>query len=279
MKEKFEVPHAERVVGVPTEHQDKQEIVEKNFAKFFELEREKKEGIELEKTERDIELINFAAQAVEKYLAHYGSTKNIEILLEKFHLLKEGGTEEFTKGRIKGGSSSSLYSSILLDRPQSDIQFAVMAFHELFHAKSYKAFQATTEGEPEVYRSGFSVVSRDGKTTYFDEFEEALVGYMERKFYKEVVIKSDVLKKEVEEFAKDNKVPIFSRVEEVKSAEQLINQLFELNKDKFKTKNEIFDLFLEAQATGKLLKVGRLIESSLGKGSFRALGEKTAKNE
>ena len=47
-------------------------------------------------------------------------------------------------------------------------------------------------------------------------------------------------------------------------------------KDKFKTKDEIFDLFLEAEATGKLLKVGRLVESSLGKGSFRELGEKSA---
>ncbi|OGY67676.1 MAG: hypothetical protein A3B16_02350 [Candidatus Zambryskibacteria bacterium RIFCSPLOWO2_01_FULL_45_43] len=276
MKEKFEIPHAERVVGVPAKHQDKQEIAEKYFASFFELEREKKEGIELEKTERDVELISFSDQAVEKYLKQYNSNKDIRIPLENIHLLRDGGTEEFSEGRVRGGSASALYGSIVVDRPQSDIQFTLMAFHELFHAKSYKAFQITTEGEPKVYRSGFSVVSRDGKTTYFDEIDEAITGYMERRFYREFILNSKLLKKEVKTLEKNGEKPMFGRIAEVKSAEQFINQLFELNKDKFKTKDEIFDLFLEAEATGKLLKVGRLVESSLGKGSFRELGEKSA---
>lgn len=278
MAPKFEIPHAERVVGVPTKYQEYQEVVEQKFAKFFESGREKVE-MELEKTERDIDLINFAAEAVEKYLKQYGSKKDIKIPIENIHLLKDGGVEEFTKGRIRGGAASMLYGSIVLDRSQSDIQFAVMAFHELFHAKSYKAFQMTTERKFEAYRGGFSVVSRDGRETYFNAVEEAIVGYMERRFYREIIVESELLKKEAEALKKEGKQPEFGRVREMKAAGKLLNKLFELNKDKFNNVEEISDLFIEAQATGKLLKVARLIESSLGKGSFRKLGEETARRE
>lgn len=58
---------------------------------------------------------------------------------------------------------------------------------------------------------------------------------------------------------------------------KLIDELFEKNEGTFKDREGVFDVFARAVMTGRLLPVARLIEKTFGKGSFRELGEKTAK--
>ncbi len=54
---------------------------------------------------------------------------------------------------------------------------------------------------------------------------------------------------------------------------ELIDELYEQNKDKFGDREEVFDVFARAVMTGRLLPVARLIEKTFGKGSFREIGE------
>lgn len=54
---------------------------------------------------------------------------------------------------------------------------------------------------------------------------------------------------------------------------RIIEGIFKHHPDKFKDKIEIFDLFAKAMMTGNLLPIGKLVEDTYGKGSFRRIGE------
>lgn len=64
-------------------------------------------------------------------------------------------------------------------------------------------------------------------------------------------------------------------IRERRNLNKLTDDLFEKNKSEFSSKEEVFNLFVMAAMTGKLLPIARLIEKTYGKGSFRELGEKT----
>ncbi|MEK7138378.1 MAG: hypothetical protein AAB787_02600 [Patescibacteria group bacterium] len=278
-KEKFEVPQADDLVGVPS---DRGEIREKIISEFENLfggiGGQKIEGFEIEKSERDIELIDLANKAISEYLAKYKKDKSVNVPLSNVHLVEEGGTEKFTLGRFGGGAHSTLYGDMIVDRMQSDLDFSLRLFHELFHARSYNAVQLTTAKEPghrqlKEYRSGFKVTSRDGTKTYFSNVEEAIIGYMTKKFYNDFLVKEKSFSSEIEVLKRAGKEPNFSRSPEQEQGKKLVEKIYELNQTEFESNEEIIELFVEAQITGNLLKVGRLIEKTFGKGSFRKLGE------
>lgn len=52
----------------------------------------------------------------------------------------------------------------------------------------------------------------------------------------------------------------------------LVNFIYEFNKNEFKSKEEVFDVFARAMISGTLLPLGRLIERTFKKKTFRNLG-------
>ncbi len=284
-KENFEIPQADDLVGIPSGEENLKPKIVENLEEIFRKFRGGRiEDLEINKSERDIELIDIANKAVSEYLTKYGRGKNLIIPIENIHLLKEGGTEKFTDGIFIGGAHSTLYGSIVIDRMKSDVDCVLRLFHELFHTKSYQAIQLTTAEKPEkrkldTYRSGFSVTSRDGSITYFKDVEEAVIGYMTKKFYHEVLSKEKSFSEEISRLTSEGKEPDFSRAVEQERGMKLVDEIYKVNRDSFKNKEEIIDLFVEAQVTGKLMKVGRLIEKTFGKGSFRKLGKGELKVE
>lgn len=104
------IPHADRVVGdshvspeqagklldsVPVDAEgnvitDTKEILTKIFE---ETGPDKKpfEGLELEKTDRDLYIIHLATEAVKKFAEEYGRENFVDLPLNNIHLLKEGG--------------------------------------------------------------------------------------------------------------------------------------------------------------------------------------------
>src|SRR3989344_656565 len=234
------------------------------------------EGLELEKTEKDKEIIELADQAAENYLRQFGRENVPEITLNNIHLLKEGGTEEYTEGNWKEGSQSSVLNRIIVDRGASDLRLARKLFHELYHQKVYKALQIAKEGEQSKlipYHTGFSIVSRDGKETYFNDLDEALTSLAEQRFFTETLMNDERFSAEIERMTEEEKENIFTRNDEREKFNALIDKLWGANKEQFSSRDEILKMFFEAQATGRLLKVARLIEETFGKGSFRKLGE------
>ena len=53
----------------------------------------------------------------------------------------------------------------------------------------------------------------------------------------------------------------------------LIDKLFERNLEKFQDREEVFEVFAKGMMTGNILPVGRLVEETFGKGTFRKIGE------
>lgn len=265
--------HVDKVVGeVPEPRKENEEEL---LEQLFTMGGEKIKEYEIGKTPRDLEIIQFASKSADAYMKKYGRKRKIDISLNNVHVLRDGSTEKFTKGRLYGAAHSLKWGSMTIDRTPSDVQFVLMAFHEFIHFKSYKALQVTTNRKLEDYRSGFMVTSRDGKETYFKDLEEALTALVERRFWKEVVLQNPLFESEVRMLKEKGEEPPLGYGKEREKLDQLIDRLFEANKEIFRGKEEIENLFIEAHTTGKLLKVARLIEKTFGKGSFRALGEET----
>lgn len=269
-KREIKIPQADRLVRIPKESRDNLDAVEREVREIYRtMGVDKIRDLELEKTERDLQIINFVQDAISNLLKQYGREAS-SMPLNKIHILKDGGAEEYTGGKVLTGAHSAKLGSILIDRKKSDAEFAVILFHELLHYGSYKALQFVAGENPELeaYRSGFAVTSADGKTKYFEQVEEALVQIMVKRFYQEKVLHNEL-------FKVDEPVLKFSREKELERLDYLIDELFKRNTSKFKSRQEIEELFMEGQINGRLLPVARLIEKTFGKGSFRIIGEKT----
>ncbi|MDP2934267.1 MAG: hypothetical protein Q8N59_00630 [bacterium] len=269
MENNSEKPHFEKLVGLSKEERPYQEGIEGIVSrKLTECGGKTIEKFEIDKTGRDIEVIDFVKGAVGEYTGKY-TEKKYNIPLQNIHVFNPGGVEEFTEQKLVVGASSIERGSIVVDRVESDTAFAMHVFHEILHLNSYTALQLKGKEEPsiETYRSGIEVIARNGEKIFFRDIEEAVIELLTRRFYQENIITNEVFDEE------DKKNFPICRVEERAKLEALIDVLWEGNKNRFKTKEGVEDLFLEAQFTGNLLKIGRLIEKTFGKGSFRKLGE------
>lgn len=157
-------------------------------------------------------------------------------------------------------------------------------------------------------RVGFRIF-RKGGDVYFYDIDEAIIQELAMRFEREYFAEFSELKKEYErkqemlsqiggdgeskerehiayiktEQQEDGmwKATIgkYSYEEERKHLNRLIDDLYEKNRDEFSSREGVFDMFARAAMTGKLFPVGNLIIKTYGQGSFRELGEKTAKKQ
>lgn len=280
--EKFEMPHLDKAVGIPTNYPEDQKMFEESLVKKFkEIGGGKIENYEIDKTKRDIELINLAEKALDKYLEEYGRNKKIDIPLENIHVLEEDGVSKISKGKNLKGMHYTEFQDVLIDRSKMDFEFALVVFHELLHAKSFNAMQVKRYNPEDkkhfdTYRTGFSVISRDGKNVYFNAVNEAIAGLFTRRFFDEYIKNDDQFKGELDKLNSEG-IPVnTSREKEVRDGLNYIHKIYEQNKDKY-TEKEIIDMFINASINGELVGVARLIENTFGKGSFRKLGNDTKK--
>jgi hypothetical protein len=288
MNEKFPIPQAERLVGNfedfnsdfyddsfsrKKESEEKGEVISdpvEVLRRTFEEYSTSSLETELEKTEREIEIIKIAAEAVKNIATEYGRENFIELTDDHIHLFPDGGVEELTNGRLAIGSHSTVLGEAFVDR-RDDLATAITTFHELWHTlASYNAIQVKKDGELDWYRSGFSILSRDGKTKMFHHLDEALVGYATKRFVNEVLRQRPDFTTEIE--LEEGEVDS-TRQRELTDFLEYLDVVLERNEGEFSDTEEILDLFMKAQVTGNILPVARLIEKTFGKGSFRKLSE------
>ncbi|MDO8504510.1 MAG: hypothetical protein Q7S36_01520 [Candidatus Liptonbacteria bacterium] len=67
------------------------------------------------------------------------------------------------------------------------------------------------------------------------------------------------------------------RTEEIEKLDSVMEEIVSKSAGKFKTKEEVFDVFARANYSGNLLSLGKMIERILGKGSFRRIAENSKK--
>ena len=289
MTEKFSVPQAEKLVGKFSDF--KSDFYEDSFVRGKEIESKGKVitdpnevlrrlfeeysvgklHSELEKSDRDREIIKVATEAVKSMATEYGREYFVELTDNHIHFFPDGGVEELTKGRFAIGSRSSVLGEVFVDR-RNDLATAITTFHELWHTlASHNAIQITTDGNLNWYRSGFSIQSRDGKKKMFHHLNEALVGYATKRFVDEVLHQLPDFARQIEQAEIDGGKIDTTRQRELGDFLEYLDIVLEKNSEEFSDTKEIVGMFMKAQVTGNLLPVARLIEKTFGKNAFRKL--------
>lgn len=291
MKEKFPIPQAERLVGnfedfnsdfyddsfsrkVESENKgdvitDPKEVLRRLFEEYSTDSLEN----ELEKSERELEIVKITTEAVKKMATEYGREDFIELTDDHIHFFSDGGVEKLTKGRLAIGSHATVLGEAFVDR-RDDLATAITTFHELWHTlASHNVIQVRTDGELDWYRSGFSILSRDGKTKMFHHLDEALVGHATKRFVNEVLRQRPDFTEEIEKIESGESEVDTTRQRELGDFIKYLDMIFERNEEEFSSREEILDMFMKAQVTGNILPVARLVEKTFGKGAFRKLSE------
>lgn len=243
-----------------------------------------------------------------EFVKEYGAEKAANVFLNQIHFIDSSNPdihaldshwEPGVQGRfnIVGGQVE-----ILAD-PNNILKTAHTLVHELIHANAFRSITVFPSEEDDsdpssdnrsvaVRRGGLSVRQRGTETNppgeyFFDTIDEAVTEELARRFCERYFEKIPLLK---EKFQKKTRFtnPLLNLMEEVKESNPtyhylaeridlsiLINILYQKNRDKFDSHEEVFKLFSTAAFTGRLLPVARLIEKTLGKDMFKKIGEAT----
>lgn len=185
-----------------------------------------------------------------------------------------------------------------------------------FNSVQYLEEVESKDGEPERYirRQGFNVFgveSVNGETGFlFNNLDEAVVEELTIRFEKsyfsrleqleEEYVSREKMKDEIRESDSEEVINL-EEILAVKSMTKLgdggitvisepfaypeyrrelntaIDYIYAHNQESFNSKEEVFNLFAQAVLVGDMLPLARVVEKTYGPGSFRRLGEWTAK--
>jgi hypothetical protein len=296
----------ERIVGKVSEH-EKQKIIQKSEKVFLNQQIDDLVGKEREKTPEEVEVINLANQCTNEVRRKYGLEK-FDIPAQNVHIIKKEKWPD--SDNDSDAVYVSMLQAIGIKEHSSKFVLMKRAIHEMLHFKSYNAMQVVDGGDGYVdeYRVGLSVHSRDGSRMYFRNLDEAVTEEMTKLLMKEFIehplfvaetkqsrdlvqkgkgrdmrsIKNERLfnentyHAEIEDMG-NNKISVntenFTKVHERHILEKLIGKIFEKNKDNFRNKQEIFEMFATSMMTGNIISIGKLIDKTFTKGTFRRIGE------
>lgn len=256
----------DRVIG-PISEIEKDDILIDSEEAFKNQTFKELAGQEREKSAEEIQIINLANEAINKIRNEY-NLPTFNIPAENIHVIKEEDWTQTGKAYF-----SPLTQSICVKSTESKLIFLEKVTHEIIHFKSYSALQITNTEEPRVdgYRLGLSIISRDGKTTYFEKLDEAVTEELTKKVVLELM--NGPLFNNEGDKTEQTKANLFTYKEEREFLNNLIDKIFEVNKEKFKNKDELMEIFYKGMLNGNIFPLAKLVDSSFGKGSFRRLGE------
>lgn len=214
---------------------------------------------ELKKTKREEEIIELARQAVISFQAEYGRKKILNIPLDHVHVLKKGSVGTYNAS-FATGASSSRAKTVIVERSSNDAKFALTVFHELFHTYSYSC-PLYKDGRMMNFISGVSIKAPCFKRqVFFEIIEEAVISFMERKFFKEYIVPNNDL------FVKPIGKNPFPRTKELEALEWFIG----LSKRKIgKSRKDLMNFFVRAQVNGWVDRTLDFYELIFGEGHVK----------
>jgi len=293
----------DRIVGKVTDEEKK--LIAREMEKRFLTQYATRNLVERQKSAEDLQMIELADSETSKVLRHYDENPfsipsgNIHFIDSDKWNLREG----------TAGITRPQYQSILLRDDRSRSILYAHIFHEMLHFKSHYAVQVPTEEglEPlEDYRLGLSVHSRNIKKEYFHNLNEAVTEELTKR-YVLTAFNGPMFAKERDQFVafrsaqnlKGNdvyalrveldpeqpaertrkglqrylvKTKEFEYKEERAILKALCDNVACANPQKFSSSDEVLDLFAKAMFSGNILPLGRTIDGSFGKGTFRRIG-------
>lgn len=294
MNKEFPVPQAEAFVGKTEVNPDKIKLgarftraedgqpitdVREILRKVFAYAGEPIQGLELKKTERDLQIIALAMESVKRFARELGKEDFIDLPLQNIHFLKPGGTKKRTGGEAHVGASSPVLGRVLVDR-RSDLKTAITTFHELWHTLAeYKAVQVTTKGKIQSLRSGLEVSSRDGEHSWGSYFNEALAGIATTRFVEEGLSQHELFREEFQRRKDEGKLIDTTRMKEAAEAQQIFRLIHEKNNQQYDAIEKVRDVFFRAQVIGSSPEeMERLVNGTFGEGAFDSFVDYNSKD-
>lgn len=274
----------------------KKEKIRKEYAeRFADQKWEEFEEKEIEKSPGVIKVINFVNEETNKLLKYYGLEK-FDIKSNNVHLFYQDTFEELIPAGKTIKENADAFCSLQnqavcfnTDQVHNKIDFAVRLFHEDCHLKARQVVRAYNDREGNIARAGITFISKE-KTIRLLNLYEGLIEELTKIFYHKIVKKSPLFKEDIEKLEElknstenetikasdeiydyqDNEWREFGYSKQRKILNALIEKLYFKNKDEFKDKEEVFDLFAKSVFTGKL-NWGKLVNKTFGRGTFKKL--------
>lgn len=268
---------------------------------------------EREKTSEEIELIKQINKLMKKYVEDCDGYF-IEVCPENIHICDiEKLGEQIKKETLEGtlfytGGSNPDWQGILVADEHSKLILSKTIVHELLHFNAFVSYSFFGKNlkKMERRREGLLIFTRGGMA--FQALGEAIIEQLairfDEKFFSRLDYLSDELKlrdklrkKHIQRGetgeAKDlfgvatKKLPDgrYESTEKFDNAYKqerqdlwrLINDIYDKNKEKFASAEDVFQIFVRAVFDGNLFPVAKLVERTFGKGSFRRIGKEDAK--
>ncbi len=302
----------DKIIGselTPTERQTVQDIFDR---KFTEQEVEEVRHNEIEKTPEQIQVIECVNQLTDQLRVKFGLDPFL-IPANNIHIIPREILEKRTPLRPEIDAAHAVFDpgdqAIYLTQglwERSKLLFAESLFHEMVHFKSHNAIQIHKADErlgAYGYRAGFEIYRRDNSRVYFHPLNEGLTEELAKRFALELSNNDTLLGPEVSEknglcekydvapemanellFLRtypDGKIggQKFTYGLERQALGQLVDKILKKNSDQFSSPDEVLDLFVRGAIPGDVMPIGRIVDESFGKGSFRKIGEATTGEE
>lgn len=285
----------ERVIGnVPDP--TKKQIIKSKKKRFNNQYFEELEGLEREKTQEELQIIDLANKYTNDILQKYDLV-TFDIPANNIHVVRENN-------KFDSALYNSVMQTIVIKEQRAKIAFMKKVVHEMLHFKSYSALQITSNHmKLEEYRVGLVIHSRDGKELYLKNLNEAITEEMTKRIIKKVAEEpffiqetnrtKEILNKYPNATTASNE-PLFdedtfcvqmkdgtniinaenfTKNEERKILQTLLDKLFIQNKKYFESPEDVFEMFSRAMMTGNIMPIGKLINHTFGNGTFIKIGE------
>lgn len=219
--------------------------------------------LERQKTPEEEEMIRRILTKMPDFIRHYGGTP-VDIKTDHIHILDKNRMGDEMRRDVerdgKGGLWSPLTQNIMIFDKGTLTENAESIIHEILHFNSFQSFQLN-KGRLFERRSGFTVASmKKLGTVFFRTINEETIRRLSKKFSGEL-------------FGTDPIIPDKNEFTSESIFHELTERIYELNKDKFNSEEEVFNIFAQATMTGRLLPVARLVKATFNdKKRFRELG-------
>lgn len=256
------------------------------------------------KTPEQVEMCKLADILTSEVRERYG-LKGFSVPVENIHIFENNLN---LAGLEVGGTFIPEHQMVFVREGNSRLSLMQYLCHELIHFKSYGAMQVPVGKEGIVdyhYRAGLGLRSRDAERVYFGAIDEALTEELAKRLVEdlkktdnplfieeinetkrflrytasgvgneEVDSTEDVISAyRVSDGADQTLVIRYVYKEQRKVLSALIDKIYKKNKSSFNNKEEVFNVFAKSKFEGGMLRVGKLIDDTFGKGTFRRLGE------
>lgn len=262
-------------------------------------------------TETERQLIRQTLPLLYEFVSAIGGTPK-QIDADRIHFYDVSGLDPaeralLTEPGVKGAYRPLHRSVLIFSGPKSEspLETADTLVHETLHAQAFSDIEAASFGASLQQRVGIRIIRPNRGTTHFKNLDEAVITTLTIRFLNQygnmIPVLADELQRRtqfiealpegVRERARRDIARIvqtppdsgagiwrtevipYSYPKEREKLNSLIAELLDKNANDFADAEEVFQVFVQAVFTGRLLTLARLVEKTYGRGSFRRLGE------